>query len=408
MYIHLLSISVLGISLLWSLRLVYGRRFDVPNDALVLVITQASWILVYLGIGLVFGPIVLVVAFFIAAMVVAQYRDSERRALLWTLSIAADYDLSLSDAARSFASGRVDEIGRRAIRLADCLDQGMALPNAMRASRNLMPRDAELAAQLGYATGSLGVTLRDAAKQSNRLAATMHGNFSAMLYFATAIGLMVAIMTFVCMRIAPTYEQILLDFQIPLPKITVFFLSATNVVARYAFIFVPALIVPLAIFVYALVGYVGFRVPHLPVLGGFHGDSAVILRTLGSSVAQGRSVLESIDLLSQWYPENQIGARLALVAKEIRGGAHWCDTLLKRKFIRTSDAALLKSAERVGNLEWACRELSDAMSRRMAFRIATFSRFLGPVLALLVGVPVALFAVAMLAPIAVVVRNLAL
>jgi hypothetical protein len=43
----------------------------------------------------------------------------------------------------------------------------------------------------------------------------------------------------------------------------------------------------------------------------------------------------------------------------------------------------------------------------MAYRTATFSRLLGPVLALIVGVPVAFFAVAMLAPLIVVVRNLA-
>ena len=407
MYIHLLTISVLGISLLWSLRLVYGRRRDVPNDALVLVINQAGWILIYLGVGLVFGPVILLIAFAVAAMAVAQYRNSERRALLWTLSIAADYGLSLSEAARSFASGRVDEMGRRSIRLAECLDQGMPLPAAMKASRNLMPRDADLATQLGYATNSLAVTLREAAKQNSRLAATMHANFSAVLYFVIAVGLMVGVVTFVCYRIVPTYQAILLDFDTPVPFITQLFITASTVIAKYAVIFIPALIIPLAIFVYGMVGYVGFRVPHLPVLGRFHGDSAVILRTLGSSVAQGRSILDSLDLLAHWYPENQIGARLAMVAQDVRGGVHWCDTLLKHKFLRRSDAAMLKAAERVGNLEWACRELSDSMSRRMAYRTATFSRLLGPVLALIVGVPVAFFAVAMLAPLIVVVRNLA-
>lgn len=406
MYIHLLTISILGISLLWSLRLVYGRRRHVSDDLPVLIITQAAWILIYLGVGMVFGPVVLIVALIVSAMAVAQYRNSERRALLWALAISAEYGVPLIEAARSFAKGRIDEMGRRSYRLAECLEGGMPLAAAMRASRNPLPRDADLAMQLGYATDSLSDTLRDAAVQSNRVTASMQANFSAILYFVIATGFMVLVVTFVCIRIVPTYETIMADFGTEVPWITRYFMQAANLIGRYAVLLVPVALLLLAIWAYGVAGYMGFRVPHLPVLGSFQGDATVILRTLGSCVRQGRPILESIDLLAHWYPENQIGARLALVAQEIRQGAHWCDSLLKRRLIRHSDAAVLKAAERVGNLEWACFELSDAMSRRSAYRAAAFSRLLGPLLALVIGVPIAVFAVAIMAPVIQLTENL--
>ena len=243
MYLHLVSLSVLGIALLWSLKLVYGRRETASDDVLLLVSTIAAWVLIFLGLAFASNPPVMVAGFVIAAMVVSQYRDSERRALLWTLAVAAEHGLPLATAARSFAAGRIDETGRRAARLAELLDAGVALPLALVRSRNPLPTDAALAANLGYATDSLADTLRDAAREGDRLSTVTHAYYSNLLYFVLIVNLLLGVMTFLCITVVPAYRQILADFSVEPPSITRFVLA----VAVFAVDYASAVVFPAAV-----------------------------------------------------------------------------------------------------------------------------------------------------------------
>lgn len=409
MFIHLLTVPLLGIALLWSLKQVYGRHLVARDDTLVLVMTIAAWVLIYLGIGLVFGPLLFFVALVIGGMTVARYRYTERCTLLWVLAIAADKGLPLSEAARSYATGRIDEMGRRASALADYLEQGIALPAALDLSKNPLPTEGDLAARLGYATDTLPTTLKEAAQESNQVVTTANAAYGSLLYFLIALNSMIFVISFVCIRIIPTYETILLDFDVEMPALTRVFITLANVFARYAWLLAPIALLAIILLVYALVAYLGFRVPDLPIIGRILGrhEVAIILRSIASGLGRGRPIDQTIDLLAHWYPVNYVGARLAAVADRVRDGADWCDSLVKVRLLSKNDAAVLKSAQRVGNLEWACRELADANARRASYRANTMSRFTGPLFAMILGVPTALFAIAMIMPLVSLIEALA-
>ena len=136
MYFHLLPVPILGLALLWSLQLVFARQKVNRDSPIILFFTVSAWVLIYLGVGLVFGPIVFVLALIVGGMVVARYRYAERRTLLWLLAIAAEADIPLSEAADAYAQGRIDEMGSRAASLARQLQMGVPLPLALEHSRN--------------------------------------------------------------------------------------------------------------------------------------------------------------------------------------------------------------------------------------------------------------------------------
>ena len=366
MYLHLLSISVLGLAVLWGLRLIYSRPTTAGDDALLLICTIGAWVLVFLGLAFVAAPPVWVAGLVIAAMVVAQYRDSERRALLWTLAVAAEKGLSLATAARSFAVGRIDEIGRRATKLADLLDAGLPLPQALNRSRNPLPKDAALAANLGYATGSLAGTLRHAAREGDRIQSVTHSYYAGLMYFVLVSNLMLVILLFVCIQVMPTWETILRDFDLQLPFITQFALGLAQWIARYSLLWTPVLLLANAALVYAVLGYMGVRLPEFGLLDRWLGsrDTPIILRSLAHSVAQGRPLTEGLELLGQWYPTMHVAQRLLRATEQVRGGQHWCDSLEQQRLLRPAEAAVLKSAERVNNLQWALAEMADMSTRR--------------------------------------------
>ena len=66
--------------------------------------------------------------------------------------------------------------------------------------------------------------------------------------------------------------------------------------------------------------------------------------------------------------------------------------------VRPAEAAVLKSAERVNNLQWALLEMSEIATRRVLDRATSICRLVTPLMVLALGVAVALFALAFISP----------
>jgi type IV pilus assembly protein PilC len=408
MQLHLAAVSVLGFSLLWSLKLVYGRRETASDDVLVLVSSIAAWVLIFLGLAFMSSPPVMIVGLIVAAMIVARYRDSERRALLWTLAVAAEKGLSLSTAARSFAAGRIDEVGRRAAKLAELLEAGIPLTKALQQSHNPLPRDAQLAANIGIATDSLASTLRQAARDGDHLDSISHGAWAHLMYFVVMINIMVALMGFLLIKVIPTYEVIFADFDMELPGLTKLGIRLAQTVARNGFLLAPVWLSLNAVLVYTVLGYMGTRLPQLRVLDWWFGprDTPILLQALEACILQGRPIPEAIGLLAHGYPTSSVAKKLTQSAAQIRAGRHWCDSLVQQGLLKSSEAAVLKSAERVDNLPWALHELSQIAARRISDRATALCQLLSPLIVLVIAVPIALFAVAFIIPLISLVTNL--
>ena len=385
-------------------------RETASDDVLVLISTIAAWVLIFLGLAFVSSPPILIAGLIIAAMVVARYRDSERRALLWTLAVAAERGVPLASVARAFAAGRIDEIGRRSARLAELLESGVPLPVALDRSQNPLPPDAALAAKLAYATDTLPETLRDAAREGDRLDTISHSYYATLIYFVLMVNLMLAVLGFLVIKVVPTFRQILYDFDSALPPVTAFCFRVAELAVNYGWVLAPLWLLANAALVYAVFGYVGIYLPTWRRWEGWFGrrDTPILLRSLGNSVAHGRPLTESIELLARWYPERSVAARLTKASEQIREGAHWCDSLVQQGLLRPAQAAVLRPAEQIGNLPWAFHELSEMAARRIADRATALSRVLLPVLVLLMALPVGLFAVGFLVPLARVIQDLAL
>ncbi len=125
-------------------------------------------------------------------------------------------------------------------------------------------------------------------------------------------------------------------------------------------------------------------------------------------MAHGRPLSQGIELLAQWYPGHRIGAKLTKVAQEVNRGAVWQDSLSQNGLIRRADAAVLKAAERVGNLQWALYELSDAAISRSVMRSNAIGRILTPLAVIVLAVPIVMFAVAFILPLAQLVESISI
>ncbi len=403
------SLSMLGVALLWSLKIIYTDQRFSADDPLILTTSIAAWLLIFLGLAALLSPIGMFIALGISGMVVAKYRESERRALLWSLAVAAERGLPLAPAARAFAARRSDEMGRRALLLANSLDGGVPLPDALRRSGNPLPTDAWLAVRLGTDMNSLGSSLREAARSGGRYAEIWKPVFEGSMYLMAIALVGLNVIMFVMIKIVPTFQAIMEDFAVTPPPLTVFTIQAAQFFAQRWFLMAPVLLYLGGVLFVSAVHYVRGTVWQPPLFGKLFGqlDGPYLLNALALCVERQLPMDQALDRVAGFYPRASVAGRIKQAAREVRNGTDWCESLQDHQLLRVADAAVLHSATRVGNLSWALREMAESSARRITYRAQAFLNLAMPLVLVLLAVPVALLAVACFQPLIQIINSVA-
>jgi general secretion pathway protein F len=102
--------------------------------------------------------------------------------------------------------------------------------------------------------------------------------------------------------------------------------------------------------------------------------------------------------LAYVYPSAVMRSRLSPVAVAVQSGANWCDALLSSRLISHAESALLKAAERAGNLPWALRQIATRRQKRTMYRLHTAVHVVYPLVILAFGAFVGFYVVALFVP----------
>ena len=132
------------------------------------------------------------------------------------------------------------------------------------------------------------------------------------------------------------------------------------------------------------------------VLGRRH--TALVLRSLSLIVEGGKPIALGINVLANHYPAYWVRRRLRGADSYVKGGVDWIEALRRHRVIRTADAAVLASAESVGNLAWALEELAATVERRLANRVQLVIQTFFPLVVVVLGMVVFILATAYFMP----------
>lgn len=410
-----LALIALGLVLLW----IASRRIDTysaPNDIVATLLRVVGWVMLLVGllIMLFFMSYVFAVVLWIAAIVVivsavTRYFAAEQQALIWALTVAAERGIPLESAARSFAEDRNDRVGRRATLLADYLEAGVPLSLALTRSNTRVPAAILLAADLGQESGDLGLALRHAAGQIDESETTLQWTLERLFYVVFLILFSGAATFFLMVWIVPILNRMFHEFGLELPVITQRLVTVSEAFSAGWPIVLLLLVVCLAFIVVGLCWYMGIAPRSLPLLNRlwWSADCALVLRWLASSVRTERPLAEVIRMLGIRFPQHRVRVRLEHASQRIDRGADWCESLRVAGVIRHSESALFKTAERVGNLDWALDEMAHAGMRRAAYRIRAWMNIAFPVALLFLGLLVLFITAGILAPLISLIAGLA-
>lgn len=367
--------------------------------------------LLFLVFVLVLGPFGLIwwgAIVFVIVEWVRKHRAARQYGLLWLLAVSSERFMPLVPAIDAFAREHRGAFSRRARRLAGMLNAGVPLPDALDRCPGLLPRYAVPMIRVGYETGTLAPSLRQAATVHDLhepIWAAITG-ITTYLLMLPAFGIL--LLTFLMIKIIPSFEKIFKDFGTALPSMTQALISASNFAVNYWFLLLPFYLVGALLVIHATLRYFGWIDTDLPGIARLtrRFDSARVLDTLALVARQRRPLTEGIAALAHSYPKQNVRWRLAMAAVGISAGRDWCESLREQDLIRHSDLAILQAAQRVGNLPWALHEMADSNRRRLAYRVQAAAQVLFPPMIIAMGLVVMFIVVALFLPLIALIQHM--
>ena len=352
----------------------------------------------------------IVVAAVSAAVFFVRRNLSQQETLLWALAISAEKSLPLAPAALAFSDQFGNTFRWRIQLLAGLLNQGASLTEALDQVPNVFRREAQVLIWTGAATGTLPRALREAADLRDSRRASwgwLAGRFAYLVFLLLMIQMS---LLFLIGMVAPRYTMIMTDFCLVLPPATSYAIALGQwlfndyvvlTVAAIALEVLLVLVLPLSFF-----NVFQWNIPALDSL--FRRRHAnLVLRALALAVGGNRPISEGLGSLAATYPSGWVRQRLKKVETAVRGGHDWVNALATAGLLRRVDAAVLASAGRVGNLDWALRETAASGERRIGYWLQFWLQFLFPAVLLGLGAMIFLISLAYFTPLLTLIEALA-
>jgi protein transport protein HofC len=337
------------------------------------------------------------------AVFVARRRSNRQDGLVRLLAVAAERGVPLGPAVEACTDQYVGAYLRRVRRLANALEEGATLPEALDRAPGVLSSEAELLARVGWETGNLPGALREDMATRGVMQPVWRGLAARAVYLATVLYVLQAITGLMLWWLVPTFQAILNDFNVvPTPAMRrVFGIAFWFNRDGWEGTFLVVLLVELVLLLTVGLSFTVRSRNDVPVVGRLFipRHRAVVLRSLAWMIEGALPLPRGLAMLAERYPTPWVRRRLQKAALDVEHGTDWLQSLLYHRLLKPGDAALLESARRVGNLPWTLRLTASSGERRFARRFQAVLDLLLPVVILALGSVVVLMAVGYFAPI---------
>ncbi len=404
-----LMLLVCGVTILLVLHIVVAARLLRTESLLRVMFAVAGWVFVIVGFFGISGPVFLnplgilfIVFLMLVALATVRFHAARRNNLLWSLAIAAERKIPLASAARGLAEDSFGVASRPTRRLAELLEGGTSLSVAMQKTGRLNTDAIESMVLVGDRFGAVPKSLRAAATSQAAHEPLIQSLVGRMSYLFAIVSIFFAGASFMMWKIFPALGKIFDDFDTELPDATLTLFRTGQILITWGvLVIVPAVVLGVFVFIYALCRYLGLIRFDVFVLSRFtlplHRSN--VLKCLAIAAEMQRPLDQVFACLAEFYPRSGIRQRLLAVLQAVDGGQDWREAMKKVDLLRPAEAAVLQAAARTGNLDWALREMANSTLRRYLYQAQIAVQVAGVVCLLVICVLGYFFVVGVMMPI---------
>lgn len=403
-----LGLGLFGATMLLVRRLTWSDRLSVPTDFVHLAFGVMGYMLVVTGVagaeGAVLGAPGLVLLVVIAGVLLvtrARYAAMQRAALLRMLSRATAQGIPAEPVLSAMCLDRTHGIGRSVQAALGEMQGGATLGDAL-ARGGLVNRKVVTMLRAGSDAQALAATLDEVA----RLHAPRENQSRFLVsisYLATIVIFTLSSLDFMLYRLVNGMSRVIEEFDVePRPAFQFIQNGLGSSFSLDLFFTIQSLmwVTMLGILAYFFRREAWGRMWEPPPWGRLRRrwNMSLVMKTLAIVAEAGKPLVGALTTLAQGFPKKSFRRRLRDVRDQVEVGASLADCLSEQGLVRRDEGALLQSAERVGNLPWALREIANGIERRMQLRMQAVVQFLTPLLVVALGVAVAWVVVTFLYP----------
>lgn len=286
---------------------------------------------------------------------------------------------------------------RKLALVADLLEQGYSLSEALAAVPGVASREIIMLARLGQSTAQLDRCLRHSLQ--DRYATVWLEVLPRVAYPLALLYFILGIFGFWSTFLFPKLERIFHEFDRPMPASTALlgdlceFIADNRVWLGVGFLLVLGVVALLLVSTTARW--------YCPIVGRFYRQhiQAQVIRLLGLLLEAGKTVPEALHILadSEYFPE-VARRRLASAGERVEQGQPLAASLRACGLLPKAMAPLVQAAERLRNLPWALAQLGEQRIARTVQAIRRLSMLASPATVFGVGLLVGFTVLAMFIP----------
>jgi type IV pilus assembly protein PilC len=291
--------------------------------------------------------------------------------------------------------------------LSESVKKGEAFHEALAAHPDIFPKLYVAMTKAGEESGTLAEALKVIGRQMERSHALSNKIRGAMLYPAIILFAMLVISILMLIYVVPTLSTTFSELGVELPATTKAIIAMSNFATNNVILVFGLLLAIIALgflfFRSKIGGAIGlFIVLKIPVIGELarETDSARASRTLSSLLSSGVEMLSAISIAQEVVGDNAFGKVLTKAEEQVRKGESLSTSFAEKPDlypIFVSD--MISVGEETGKVADMLGQVAEYYETDVEERTKDLSTIIEPVLMLVIGSGVGVFALSMIAPI---------
>jgi type II secretory pathway component PulF len=287
----------------------------------------------------------------------------------------------------------------------------MPITAAVKRHPKALPAEAAAFLSAGTSKAARQSALHELSRSENtELTAIWRTCIDRFSYLAAVMLFMMAAFAFIMIKIVPEYVKIFDEFDLQLPAMTEAAVGTSLFITRY--LLAPIIFSLTACMLVAAIVCICY-LADVNALKWFTDrifrgrQIADVLRILAIATEHQQPLNDVLNRLTMVYPAAWTRRRIMVAATQVEAGADWRDALRNARIITKAEQSLLKTAEQVGNLPWALRQVAQRREKLAVYRLAARLQVLYPLIIILLGAFVGFYAISLFLPIVQLVHGLA-
>lgn len=282
---------------------------------------------------------------------------------------------------------------------------GTALSEAFALHGELFPSVYTASLMAGERAGNLDSVLRRFVAYSKTVDTVRSKTISAMLYPVILVGLAVALVGIIVVKVVPTFSDFYLSFDAELPMSTQMIVAVSDFVRSQLWLILGTI----GLFAAAFVGWM--RQPgngaifdgillRLPFVGAsFHKfATSQLARTLATLLGGGIPLVNAVEIAARSTGNRHMGRELDLVAARVREGQSFSGTLLERRTVPDVAIKMIEVGESTGALTEMLNSLADFYDEEIETDVSRFVTLIEPAMLVIMGIVIATVVLALYLP----------